>query len=84
MAWIVRDYVCKKCGHKWEDLVDTKDQESDCPKCGTRNVHVISATPTAAYSARSPEMRAEVMRKRSEDHTKKWMKKDPSVLGHKA
>lgn len=82
MGWIVRDFVCENCGHEWEDLLNGEDH-SKCPKCGTVNRYTISATPIAAYSARSPENRAEVMRKRSEEHTKKWMKKDPSVLGYK-
>jgi hypothetical protein len=79
MGWIVRDYLCD-CGNAWEDLVDTTCQEQHCPKCDRANKHIISACNIATYSLMSKDDQAKHLRKRSRDHTRKMLKKDPTSM----
>jgi len=34
------EYKCKKCGHKFEELVSGKEKIS-CPKCGSENLEKL-------------------------------------------
>jgi len=79
MGWIVRDYQCQ-CGRKWEDLVKTDAQDSPCPKCETVNHYIMSACKIATYSLMDKDAKAKHLRKRSRDHTRKMLKKDPTSM----
>lgn len=71
MGWKVKDFECQDCGHEWEELY--KDGEVIvCPECGSENTkQTVSAPGIATYSMASPQQRNEILRKRSEAHTKK-------------
>lgn len=79
MGWIIRDYRCE-CGHEWESLVRTESQDKECAECGVMNHYTISATSLATYSMMSKDDQAKHLRKRSRDHTKKMLKKDPTSM----
>lgn len=79
MGWIVRDYRCE-CGHSWEDLVKTDEQDVICPECSVLNHYIVSACNIASYSIMDKEAQAKHLRKRSRDHTKKMLKKDPTSM----
>ena len=79
MGWISRDYQCD-CGHEWDDLVSTDDQDQPCPSCGKMNHYVMSAPALATYSIMSKDEQAKHLRKRSRDHTRKMLKKDPEAV----
>jgi putative FmdB family regulatory protein len=34
----IYEYKCNDCGEEFEKLVMKKNQEIECPKCGTKNV----------------------------------------------
>lgn len=81
MAYVYRDFEClnDKCKHAWDDLVDrSEENDQKCPKCGSAAKYVISATHVATYSLMSKEDQAKHLRKRSRDHTRKELKKDPT------
>jgi hypothetical protein len=79
MGWIVRDYVCD-CGHAWEDIVEPESEYQRCPSCDKLNKFVMSACNIATYSIMSKDDQAKHLRKRSRDHTRKMLKKDPTSL----
>lgn len=77
MAWIMRDYECP-CGYKYEDIVNPEAQATYCPECLEVNEPVLSPTKAATYSLMSKDDQAKHLRKRSRDHTRKELKKDPT------
>jgi hypothetical protein len=79
MGWISREYRCE-CGHDWDDLVQRGDEDQPCPECGKMNHYVMSAPNLATYSLMSKDDQAKHLRKRSRDHTRKMLKKDPSSM----
>lgn len=79
MGWIMRDYRCE-CGEEWESLVRTESQDKECPECGKLNHYTVSACALATYSMMSKDDQAKHLRKRSRDHTKKMLKKDPTSM----
>lgn len=83
MAFITRDFQClsESCQHEWEDLVRREEEnEQKCPVCGAAGRWVISASNIGSYSLLSKEDQAKSLRKRSREHTKKQLKKDPSSM----
>lgn len=80
MGWKVREFRCE-CGNEWEDLVKDDDpQEQTCSNCGASVRWGLSATAAASFSIMSKQDQATHLRKRSRDHTKKMLKKDPSSI----
>lgn len=81
MAWITRDFLClnPKCAHEWDDLVlRSEEDQQKCPKCKHAARWVIAAPHIATYSLMSKDEQAKHLRKRSRDHTRKMLKKDPT------
>lgn len=75
-----RKFECE-CGNSWEDLLDQTVALQDCSECGVP-VHYSWAVPAVAgYSIRDKSEQAEILKKRSSDHTKRMLKKDPEALG---
>ena len=69
---ILLDFLCDECNTKFEELVDNRDiRFQPCPECGTPSEKVMSAVSLGKYSMATPEQRSEMLRKRSEEHTKK-------------
>lgn len=81
MAYVMRPFEClnTECNHTWEDLVDrSEENDQKCPVCGNAARWVICAPHVAMYSIMSKEDQAKHLRKRSREHTKKELKKDPT------
>lgn len=81
MAWITRDFLClnPKCEHEWHDLIQRSEEDSQvCPTCNHAARWVMSAPNIASYSLMSKDDQAKHLRKRSRDHTRKMLKKDPT------
>jgi hypothetical protein len=86
MGWIYRDFLClnAECQHEFEDLVKPEEENNQiCPICGHAARWTISTPHIASYSLMDKDAQAKHLRKRSRDHTMKWLKKDPSHLGQK-
>jgi len=82
MGWILKDFECQACSHIFEALawVGMEEDES-CPQCGnTHSKPIISAPKPATFSLMSQEDKARHLRKRSRDHTRKELKKDPTQI----
>jgi len=80
MGWISRDYICIRCENEWEDFVlRSEENDQKCPKCGALGKIGCVATNVATYSLMSKDDQAKHLRKRSRDHTKKMLKKDPTT-----
>lgn len=76
MGWKVRDFVCKDCGHEFETLYK-EGEEVECPECDSTNTEAQFSPPQLGrYSMNSQEGRAEILKKRSADHTKKVAMKE--------
>lgn len=79
MGWISRDYYCKGCGHEWDDLVQrSEENDQKCPECQGPASIGISCPNVASFSLLSKDDQAKSLRKRSRDHTRKELKKDPT------
>lgn len=81
MAYIVRPFEClnAECKHEWEDMVlRSEENDQKCPVCGHAARWCIAATNVASYSLMSKDDQAKHLRKRSRDHTRKELKKDPT------
>lgn len=76
MGWKVKDFVCQDCGHEWEELY--KDgEEIECPNCGSSDTQAqLSAPGLGTFSMADSQGRKEMLKKRSEEHTKKKAMKE--------
>lgn len=82
MSWVVKDFECERCGCVWEDLVKRNDQVSDCPECNALSTKTVISCPNVnTFGMKSPAERSAAMKKRSEDHTKKELRKEPERFG---
>lgn len=80
MGWISRDFYCKSCEHEWDDLVQrSEENDQKCPECGEPAFIGISCPGVMSYSMMSKDDQAKHLRKRSRDHTRKMLKKDPET-----
>lgn len=82
MGYILRDLGClnPECSQGvWEDLVDRNAETFECPTCKGPATAVISAPKPATYSMMSKDDQAKHLRKRSRDHTRRELKKDPTT-----
>jgi putative FmdB family regulatory protein len=77
MALILRDFECSTCGHKFEDLVDSSNT-TYCPNCASTNVQVLLSAPNlnTLNLLSQPELKKKMI-KRSADHTKREVLKEP-------
>ena len=81
----LREFQCDACELAFEDLMPSSaDRVTACKNCGARCEAVMSAPRVGAFSGLSPEARAEVLRKRSHQHTMKELKKEPEKYGFAA
>ena len=76
MGWKVRNFECLDCHHEWEELY--KEGEGvDCPRCGSSNTKTtLSAPQLGKFSMADKAGQAEILKKRSADHTKKKVMKE--------
>lgn len=71
-----RAYECIVCGHVWIELVKGEAPETiPCKKCGEKAELRPSAPGIAGFSIADKQTRADMLRKRSEEHSKKLMKR---------
>ncbi|MEJ2250695.1 MAG: DUF134 domain-containing protein [Candidatus Lokiarchaeota archaeon] len=38
-------YGCLNCDNEWEDSEASKERESKCPKCGSKNIYYLEKQP---------------------------------------
>ena len=81
MGWIHRDFICtsSECQHVFDDLVQRDEENPKCPVCGAGTKIGIYTPNVATYSMMSKDDQAKCLRKRSRDHTRKMLKKDPTT-----
>lgn len=81
MGWISREFECK-CGWFGDDLLKSDEpQVLDCPECGTELTPVLSAPAIGGYSIQDAAGRADILKRRSAEHTAKEMAKEPEKYG---
>ena len=84
MGYILRDFKCESttCSQPvWEELVDRKEEnDQKCPTCSGPAKYTLCAPALATYSLMSKDDQAKHLRKRSRDHTRKELKKDPTAM----
>jgi len=69
------DVSCSSCGHLWEVLLASRDEEiGGCPKCGSINTERVPGGNLARCN--DPAVRAEVLKKRSLDHSRAHAKEN--------
>lgn len=74
MGWMVKNFVCNDCGHTFEDLYKTGEEDQvECPECEGTNCQLdgISTPAIGVYSMADPSRKAEILKKRSIQHTQK-------------
>lgn len=77
----VNDFECYSCSIVWEDLVK-EGETSKCPKCESVGDKIkINTIKLGAFSMRSPEERKKELKRRSEEHTLKELRKEPERFG---
>lgn len=76
MGWKVKDFECQDCGHEWEELY--KDgEEIVCPECGSSKVEPLVCAPgLGTFTMADADGKKNILRKRSEEHTKKKAMKE--------
>ena len=72
MSFRLYDFECE-CGHIWEDLV--REKFSLCPKCNTVTPAAFRAPRINTFGCKDKSEIASIMKKRSDDHTAKIVKK---------
>lgn len=78
MGWIVKNFKCEDCGHEFEELYKSGDEEYvECENCGsTMTKPTLCAPALGKFSMADAEGRKSILKKRSEDHTKKKAMKE--------
>jgi putative FmdB family regulatory protein len=56
------DFKCKKCGHRFEELVRVNDT-ADCPKCKARNAERQFSTSAAVSTDKTRTRTAKIARR---------------------
>jgi putative FmdB family regulatory protein len=56
------DFKCKKCGHRFEELVRVNDTV-DCPKCKARNAERLFSTSAAVSTDKTRTRTAKIARR---------------------
>jgi putative FmdB family regulatory protein len=73
------DFRCDDCENDFEDLVSSSEvSDTICPACGSQAQRRISAVNLGFTN--DPNVQREALKKRSENHTKNMMKKNPEKL----
>lgn len=76
------DFICTKCEHKFEELVQNKNvKTTKCPECKGKAKYTISAVRTGMYSIQDAAGRREMLKKRSHEDTVKNVRKEPERFG---
>lgn len=47
----IHEYVCAACGHAFEELIRSADQQVACPKCGAKKLQRKLSSFAAVVSA---------------------------------
>ncbi len=76
MGYVMHDYHCTECGWAGEEMVNAEDRCITCPQCHAILSPRMSAPRLGIFSMASPEQKAEILKKRSLDHTKKEVRKE--------
>lgn len=84
MSWIVKDFLCNSCGTVFEELYKNGEEDDvACLECGSSNTALagISSPALGIYSIADAAGRAEILKKRSADHTKREVLKNADKFG---
>lgn len=80
------DFKCSECDYIFEDLVDSNTTELLCPVCEDDDLesraYKIMSSPRIMTSA-DPAVKAEMLRKRSHDHSVKEARKNAEHIASK-
>ena len=74
MGWMVKNFVCLDCGHEFEDLYKTGEEDQvECPECGATNCQIdgISSPALGTYSMADAAGKSAILKRRSLAHTEK-------------
>jgi hypothetical protein len=77
----ISDWKCNTCEHVWEFLshLDEKYPEC-CPECSCIDIEPV-VTGGLVTKCHDPEVKKEILKKRSADHTKQLVKKEAGHRG---
>lgn len=77
----VSDWRCNGCNHIWEYLSHLDDKyPSACPKCNCTAIESIT-TGCLVTKCHDPDVKKEILKKRSADHTRQLVKKEAGHRG---
>lgn len=81
MGFKLYDFECPSCSNSFEELVDSGSSTCPCPVCGTEAIRTLSIPKLGLFSMADQSRRSEILRKRSEEHTLKELRKEPEKFG---
>lgn len=82
MGFKLFDFTCEECGYEFEDLVEAGVEVTPCPNCGVGyGSRTMSVPNLGKFTMASAEGRSAMLKKRSEEHTHKELKKEPEKFG---
>ncbi len=80
MGWKAYDFLCPKCEEKFEDIVESDTDITECIYCGFGAAKKIMSAPKLGFM-HDAERRSEALKRRSVEHTKREQRrgnlKDP-------
>lgn len=74
MDYIIFDVKCLTCGYVeeiWLERRNKKEILPKCSQCGNKVVRILGSNPTKCHD---PAVRSEILKKRSEDHSRREFK----------
>jgi len=74
------DLFCLVCNHTWEALLIAKDEIRGCPECSSLNVVRVPGGKITKLN--DPETKNAALKKRSQEHSVKEMRKRAGHKGH--
>lgn len=81
MGYKLYDFQCE-CGWEGEDLVEAGVTVTPCPNCGVGYAEkVISIPNLGTFSMADAATQASMLKKRSEEHTTKELRREPEKYG---
>ena len=84
MGWIVKDFICNSCGITFEEIYKNGEEDDViCVSCQSPNTIVVGLSSPAlgTFSMADAAGRAEILKKRSADHTRKEVIKNADKFG---
>lgn len=54
----IYEYVCKQCGHEFEELVFNGEEPVACPRCGAKDTEKLMSACSAKVDGGGPNLEA--------------------------